>query len=390
MLCRVLCPATGGGALSAKSSSYLDDCCLSVSSYTAPSMNATSLLLFVDPDSSRSTPPGYVWPYDGSEGAAAAGSTSAGRQGLSSAGLAGLIVGVVAAAVLAALLIWLLAARQQRRRQYGQAAGGMYKLPLSFSVDMHQSSNNSGYSSTAQGMCGSTHPVQQYLPAQDGRLVADVAVVGAGALDDQQQSSQQGFSQSGSGSGTVGPMDSGGMGNTGGQSVGGTGGSTGDDVAVPGTKRWQKLTTAISSKVQDIHQQRLRTAFMQSQRAGSGSSVLAGAAAAGAVGTAAAKGLTHGGSSRNSQGGGLQPPPQEHLSGVGDGGSSGALQFSAADSGAPGGGSSSSGTLSHSGTAVAAVGGAALGGGEAQQGDGRNTLALKELIGRGTFGTVYR
>jgi hypothetical protein len=386
----VLCPAAGRGALSAKSSSYLDDCCLLISSYTAPSMNATSLLLFVDPDSSRAAPAGYVWPYDGSEGegaaaaaaaAAAGGSSSAGRQGLSSAGLAGLVVGIVAAAVLAALLIWLLAARRRRRKQqqqYVQNGGGIYKLPSAFTVDMNQSSNNSGYSSTAQGMYSSSkQPGQQLGPGQDGRPVADVAVLGSSLLQDQQQQSyQQGYSQNGSGSEAV----VGTTGNTGGQSIGGTG-STGDDGAVPGTKRWQKLTTAISSKVQDIHQQRLRTAFMQSQHSGNGSVVLAGAAA---------KGASHGGGSRSLQqgsGGLQQQQPQAQLSGLGDGSSGQAgLQFA--------GGSSSSGTLSHSGTAVTAAGvsgGAALGGGsEGQQGDGRNTLALKELIGRGTFGTVYR
>ena len=45
----------------------MDGCCLLILNYTAPGLTARNLLLAPDPDTARSMPPGYFWPYDGSE-----------------------------------------------------------------------------------------------------------------------------------------------------------------------------------------------------------------------------------------------------------------------------------------------------------------------------------
>ena len=326
LLLWLLLAAGGGGSLVAKSSSYQDNCCLVISSYTAPSMNATQLLLFTDPDTSRSTPPGYMWPYDGSE-AGAAGGRAGQRSGLSHASLTGLIVGLCAAAVLAAVLVGLLVTRHRRRKaaDLRQQSGSIYK-PQSFTGD---SGSNSTYSSRDRCYGGS---------GPHGRA-ADVAAVGSAYNADQQGSLQTPSLVTSSGSGT-------GMGlNSSGEK------SDGASSNIVGNKRWQKLTNAISGKVQDIHQQRLRTAFMQSVTSGAAAGRGSGAAAAAAA--------------------------------AGAGESSASLPYNST--------SNASTPVQGSGNAGVFAGDQQeqqhRGEGDASSGD---TLDLKELIGRGTFGTVYR
>jgi hypothetical protein len=362
----------GGTSLVAKSSSFLDDCCLLISSYTGPGMNATTLLLFTDPDSSRSMPPGYFWPYDGSEGLGLAGTRAGGLggqgSGLSSASLAGLVVGLCAAAVLAAVLVWVFVARQRRRQQYVAESGSLCKLPAS-SGDTQRSSSNSAYG--LQG-CGKDQFGRSLGP--DGHPVADVAAIGSGSLQDQ-QNFQAGFSQgysqalqrasaSQSGGTTSGSGTGQGVDHTGGSTTGM--GSDGNG-CVLGNKRWQKLTTAISSKVQDIHQQRLRTALMQSQRTG--------VVTVGGPSTASSASTSPG------------------FAPLTAGSSAASLHASA---GAPHNSANNGpGTHAHVGSAAAA-GTGMLRGSELQSQaedlslDKANVFDLKELIGRGTFGTVYR
>lgn len=360
----------GGASLSAKSSSYLDNCCLLISSYTGPGMNATSLLLFTDPDSSRSTPPGYYWPYDGSEGLGPAGTASGGSgapgSGLSSASLAGLIVGVCAAAVLAGVLVWVLVARQRRRRkqQYDAETSSLYKLQSS-SGDTQRSSSNSGYGAPGYGK-------DQFGRAlgPDGHPVTDVAVIGSGSLQDQ-QNYQAGFSQgysqalqrasaSQSGGATSGSGTAPGPDTTGSCTTGPMGSEPNGGVL--GNKRWQKLTTAISSKVQDIHQQRLRTALMQSQRTGI---------------------VRFGGPPSASRSPGVAPPTA--------GNSFGSLH---ASGGGPHNSYSGSGTQVHAGSSAGKAGTGTFSGSDLQSQaedssmDKANVLDLKELIGRGAFGIV--
>lgn len=366
------CPleCAGGGALAAKSSTYHENCCLVISSYTAPSMNATQLLLFTDPDVVRSTPPGYTWPFDGSEGLGPGEGPGMGRAepSLSAASLAGLIVGLCMTVVLAAVLLWVFVCRRRRRmaagQQYVQDANGIHKLP---SGDIHRSSSNGTFGSSSQGYCKDLRMGARAV-GPDGRRVADVAAVGSALMQDQQgyqQGFNQGYSQGlqcqsaslsgGSGSGT-------GIGQGADMSSSEAGLGMDSTGGLLGNKRWHKLTTAISSKVQDIHQQRLRTALMQSQRTG----VVTlggppGAAASGASCSPGAAAPTAGDSSTSLQ-------------------ASGGLHNSY----------SSSGTPMHAGGST--VGGV-LSGSEQQDEssyDSRNTLELKELIGRGTFGTVYR
>ena len=345
----------GGGALAAKSSSLQDNCCLLISSYTAPSMNATQLLLFEDPDLSRSTPSGYFWPYDGAEGTGArAGRQGVGGTGLSSAALTGLIVALCGAAVLAAVLAWVLVARRRRRRrdvlqqQYaGQDGSSIYKQP-SGNTSNSQDSIYGGMHS-----CGG----QEWHGPPGGPDGGGAQSCGQQAALQRQSGSQQSAgTNSGSGTGVgVTIAEAGASG-----SAGGGGG------AVLGNKRWQKLTTAISSKVQDIHQQRLRTALMQSQVGGSmtvGGAAVGGAAAA--AGAAAA--------SRSPRFGGM-PHTNNSSQSLQSFGSTGKQGGSSAA--ATGG---EHGSLEHQQQQRAGA-----------SPDGCNTLELKELIGRGTFGTVYR
>lgn len=352
------CGAAGGGALTAKSSSYLDNCCLLVSSYSAPSMNATQLLLFADPDTSRSMPPGYTWPFDGSEGPDAqgtAGRRSHGGAGLGPAGLAGLVVGLCAAAALAGLLAWVLVAkrRRQRQQQYVQDAAGVFK-PTASDGNLTQS-RIYGYS--GQDQYGSSM-------SSDVRGASAGAVLGPALTQEQKgyahgysQGYSQGLQQQQSGSQSGGTSGSGtGVGVSSGDAASRATGAGGSE-----DRRWHKLTSAISSKVQDIHQQRLRTALMQSKSAGA---VSLGGAAAVASTLADRSTVLADGTTQSSSGASAQHN------------------------------SSSQGTPVRQAGVAAAAG---LSGSSVQQeqvngvsAERSNTLELKELIGRGTFGTVYR
>jgi type II secretory pathway pseudopilin PulG len=397
----------------AQSSSYQDNCCLLISSYSAPSMNATQLLLFPDPDHNRAAPAGYYWPYDGSEGLGGQGSAVSKGLGEAPAGLrspaslAGFIVGLVVAATLAAVLLWvLLLSRQRRRAAAAAAAEAEYyaqdsKRRLSMG-DVGRNSDGSG------GMYGSSYgndsskdryPMGRGL-GPDGRPVADVAAVGSAAVLDQSglgfspqghfqgspgwRSSPQSGSNTNSGSGMGLPGSSGlqrssfdpGNSSSGGGMASGPAGAGSAASNMLGNKRWQKLTTAISSKVHDIHQQRLRTALMQSQPRGSGS-MGSGMGLGGTFGGLGATSLTRAAAA----GGGH--------SGSGNYGSGSSLQGSG---GLPGSYDSSSALQAR---AEGAAGRAQQqqqqqGEQEDQSADSQNVLELKELIGRGTFGTVYR
>lgn len=332
-------------------------------------MNATQLLLFTDPDVARSTPPGYTWPADGSGGSLSG--NPAGMHGaLSTAGLAGLVIGLCAGLVLAGVIVWMLLMRRgSRRRGAGGADGQMGLNSNSFLSDKHVfasvdvggggSSNNSMYGSR-YGSSSKDRDSRMGAGAMHGRA-ADVAASST-LTPDQQQQYQGLHTQSigasiGTGRGGVsGELDS----------VSGTGSNGG----VLGNKRWQKLTNAISSKVQDIHQQRLRTAFMQAQRTGV---------------------VSLGGS--NSPPFASRSPGLGRSSGGGPGSSS-SLQHANNNSG-----SNNSGTMQHvaaggSGASMSMFGGSEQREQQQLQDDGgqdaRDTFELKELIGRGTFGTVYR
>jgi hypothetical protein len=316
-----------------------------------------------------------------------------------------LIVGLVVAASLAAVLLWVLLARQRRRAAVAAAAAETeyYAQDSKRRLSLGDAGRRDGNGLYGSSYCHSSGSKDRY-PGRgfgpDGRPVADVAAVGSAAVQgldqagyspQQQQQQQQQYLQdspgwrsspqsggtnSGSGVGLISSSGlQGGSLDPGTSSSGGMGGPR-DSISggsMLGNKRWQKLTTAISSKVHDIHQQRLRTALMQSQPRGGGSMD----------------------------------------SGMGLGGSSGGTSLCRAAAGGPsgsnnyGGGSSSSlqgsGPLGSfdSGTALQQGAEGANGRGQQQQqqqqgeqedalADSQNVLELKELIGRGTFGTVYR
>lgn len=362
----------GGGTLAARSSSFLDNCCLLISSYSAPSMNATQLLLFTDPDVARSTPPGYTWPADGAGGSF--GGNPAGSHGaLSTAGLAGLIIGLCAGLVLVGVVVWMLLMRRSRRRAAG-VDGQMGLDSNSFLSDKHMlASVDVGGSSNNNSMYGSRYCSSKDRDCRMGTngmhgRAADVAASST-LTPDQQQQYQGLHTQSIGGSisttgrgGVSGKLDS----------ISGTGSNGG----VLGNKRWQKLTNAISSKVQDIHQQRLRTAFMQAQRTGV---------------------VSLGGS--NSPAFASRSPGLDWSSG--GPGSSSSLQY--ANNNNNNSGSNNSGTMQQvaggggSGASMSMFGGSEQREQQQQQmlqddngQDARDTFELKELIGRGTFGMVYR
>ncbi|KAF8057640.1 HT1 [Scenedesmus sp. PABB004] len=295
----------GGAAppppLRATASRLVDDCCLLVSNYSAPGLTASELLLVADPDEARAMPPGYLWPFDGTErqGELVPRAQRRGASALGPAAVAGVVIGaVLGAALLAALVLLLVRRRQRRRRHAGASAAGAKALPPGVRPG----------GALGGGCDAERQPDKQHSSDASSELQHSLAA----------------------------PGSSSGAAHSSGDRGGGGGGGVLSD------KRWLKLTSAISGKVQDIHTNRLKSALLESQAAGApgGAPSLAGA-----------------------------PPPR-------DGSPAGSTAGAEADDGGGGGGG---GAPPHGGDAAA--GGA---------GPGGNVLQLKEIIGQGSFGTVYR
>jgi hypothetical protein len=125
-------------------------------------------------------------------------------------------------------------------------------------------------------------------------------------------------------------------------------------------RRWLKLTSAISGKVQDIHKNRLKSALLSSQPAVFGNA-------------AAAAGSSTTGDGTNTAVPGGDGSGDSSSSELGKGSSAAAGDGTAAD------GSTVGASAAHSSSSK-----------QQQAAAPSNTLQLKEVIGQGSFGIVYR
>lgn len=373
-------------------SRYVDNCCLWIKNYTAPGLAGSNLLLVPDPDTARSMPPGYFWPYDGTEGLAmpSLGQAGGSSRATSQAVTAGIVVGVVLGCALIAALLAVLVLRRRRwqqQQEYISAAGGGFKAAAGDSRDTacsaccrglgpHSCSPPDWHASpqlpcNSKSMSRTSYTAAGYVGAgaagygDSGVTVVrhGVAASGKGSSDGMtartahEMLAQPAACKTDSVTGNSGELQraSGGAGtSSGGAGCAVVAGEPSSGAAgVLSDKRWLKLTRAISGKVQDIHQNRLKSALLQLQPL----AVVAGSTAGGSAAGSAATHEAGSSSSSSSHGSAGEP-------------AAGTLRDA---DGSPTSASAAAGRSSTLKQPVAS-----------------NVLQLKEVIGQGSFGIVYR
>uniref|UniRef100_A0A383WJF9 Protein kinase domain-containing protein n=1 Tax=Tetradesmus obliquus TaxID=3088 RepID=A0A383WJF9_TETOB len=412
-------PLTGAdGArsfLRANASQLVDGCCLLILNYTAPGLTARNLLLAPDPDTARSMPPGYFWPYDGSEAqgmdalkgansaaAAAAAAHSKRQTHLAPGAITGVVVGCIVGVVLLAALLGLLVRRRRQQQRQQQKQGVLEDSVGGFVPVVLGRGGGSGLDGSGMDGCSSANADSDQLHKHKHKIsssgngalygggysdgAAAAVACGPAAVHASTDSSKQAIRRAGSGTGST---PSSGTGSTtarglqrasaagsssagaGGSSSGAAAGDAPDAAAAGGAaallsdRRWLALTSAISGKVQDIHKNRLKSALLSSQPLFGAAADCSSTAADGtsAAAAAAAAGGDSGTSSSSEQ-----------------------VPGSASAAAAAGAAAAADDSAVSAGAALSSSGGK-----QQQQSPAQSDmLQLKEVIGQGSFGIVYR